>query len=356
MSSDENEAKKGEGQALRSQSILIPSHLTRKEFGKVYVQNLGDELRVEFTVMALDETEGWQTGLALDGSASMRGWYGRQMVNEIPDEVMKHYAEKGWAKQRVVDGRQVYALTPEATEDAKKNRYIRPMENIVQPAARELLSFLASEMDVDSHTTLIYWACGDGSAFEEIGDFGPADCRILDITGPRTVDFGNGTHLLPAMKYFVERFSSAKRAFCVFITDGSLDDLDAVKAYTTELAQDIEAGRRNFTKCVLVGVGPFIDEDQMDALDNLDTGTDVDIWDHSIYKDMRDLTDLTKELVDEDRIVADTAVIYDANENIVARFTDGMPAKVSFKMSITSPDFVLEAGGKRIKQTVEVSA
>lgn len=347
--------QKGEGQALRSQSILVPSHLTRKEFGKVYVQNLGQEVRVEFTAWVPDDAEGWQTGLALDGSASMNGWYGRQVVNEIPDHVMEKYKKKGWVTERTADGRTVYILTGKASKDAKDKGYIRPMPNIVQPVAREMIAYLASEMDVDNRTTLIYWACGDGRAFEEVGDFSKEECQTLNISGPQRTRFGDGTHLLPAMKYFIERFADAKRGIYIFVTDGSLDDLEAAKAYTTELARDIEAGKRNPVKCVLIGVGPLVDEDQMEELDDLDTGTDVDIWDHKIHKDMRGVEEVLVELIDENRIVAPSAVIYDAEENIVARFTDGMPAKVSFTMPISSSHFILEAGGKRINQTVVVS-
>ena len=355
MDNHEAEPQKGEGQALRRQSILIPSHLTRQEFGKVYVQNLGQEVRVEFTAWVPDDAEGWQTGLALDASASMTGWYGRQMVNEIPDSAMQKYIKKGWVKERNADGRAVYILTGKATEDAKAKGYVRPMPNIVEPVAREMIAYLASEMDVDNHTTLIYWACGDGTAFEEVGDFSKEQCAALSVAGPTRERFGDGTYLLPAMKYFINRFTDAKRGIYIFVTDGALDDLEPVKAYTTQLAREIEAESRNPVKCVLIGVGPHIDEDQMEELDDLDTGTDVDIWDHKIQKDMRGVEEVLVELIDENRIVAPTAVIYDAEENVVARFTDGMPAKVEFTMPITSSHFVLEAGGKRINQTVVVT-
>ncbi|MCY2927899.1 MAG: VWA domain-containing protein [Planctomycetota bacterium] len=355
MDNTDSQREKGESQALRSQSILVPSHLTRKEFGKVYVQNLGQQVRVEFTAWVPKDEEGWQTGLALDASGTMKGWYGRRMTNAIPESAMAEYSRKGWVATRVTDGQEVPFLTGKGIEDAKSRGYIRPMENIVQPTARELMSYLASEMDVDNRTTLVYWACGDGGGFEVVGDFSKEECRALEIAGPKKEQFGNGTRLTPVVKYFVDRFSSAKRGIYIFVTDGKLDDLEQVKAYTTELAHEIEAGRRTPVKCVLIGVGLLIDEDQMEQLDDLDTGTDVDIWDHKIHKDMRGVEEVVVELIDESRIVAPSAIIYDAAENVVARFTDGMPAKVSFTMDVASPFFVLEVGGTRIKQTVEVS-
>ena len=349
------ESQGGESQALRQQSILIPSHLTRKEFGKVYVQNLGQQVRVEFTAWVPDDAEGWRTGLALDASASMTGWYGRQMINEIPSKAMKTYIKKGWVKDRDADGCSVHILTGKAVEDAKAKGYVRPMPNIVEPVAREMIGYMANEMDVDNQTTLIYWACGDGSAFEEVGDFTKEQCPTLSVVGPTRERFGDETHLVPAMKYFIDRFADAKRGIYIFVTDGALDDLESAKAYTMQLAREIEAGKRNPVKCVLIGVGPLINEDQMEELDDLDTGTDVDIWDHKIHKDMRGAEEVLVELVDETRIVAPTAVIYDAAGNVVARFTDGMPAKVEFTMPITSSHFVLEVGEERINQTVVVS-
>ena len=353
MNDAEDQVGKQDGQALRGQSVLVPSHLTRKQFGKVYVQNLGDNVRVEFTAWAIEDAEGWQTGLALDASDSMKGWYGRQMTNEIPKDAMKKYVKKKWVTERIIDGRSILTLNGKGTHDAKSRGYIRRMENIVEPTGRELTAYLASELDVDGRCTLIYWACGDGSGFEEVGDFGKDEAKKLEITGPRGVPFGEGTQLLPAMKYFVERFADAKRAFYVFVTDGRLDDLEAVEAYTTELAHRIEEEKQTPVKCVLIGVGPLIDKDQMEELDDLDTGTEIDIWDHKIHKDMRGVEEVLVELVDESKIVAPSATIYDAQDNAVARFTDGMPAKVSFTMDVSSPYFELAVGGERIRQTIE---
>ena len=51
------------------------------------------------------------------------------------------------------------------------------------------------------------------------------------------------TRLLPAVKYFVDRFADAERGMYLFITDGRLDDLAAVKKYTTRLKACEPAGR-----------------------------------------------------------------------------------------------------------------
>jgi hypothetical protein len=38
---------------------------------------------------------------------------------------------------------------------------------------------------------------------------------------------------------------------------------------------------------VLIGVGRDVSEYQMRELDDLDTGTDIDLWDHKIASEMR---------------------------------------------------------------------
>lgn len=90
----------------------------------------------------------------------------------------------------------------------------------------------------------------------------------------------------------------------IFITDGYIDDLETVKQYTTQLAKDIAAGKRKLIKCILIGVGKAVDEKQMIELDDLDTGTEIDIWDHKVADDMRELTEIFAELVEENQIVA----------------------------------------------------
>jgi hypothetical protein len=257
---------------------------------------------------------------------------------------------------KVEDGRQVTVFTKNAYEDAIQRGYLRFTDNIVESLARNFISYLAGQLDSDGGTTVIYWACEDGRKCEVLGDFTEAQCSALEIRGPKKVTFGLGTYLTPAVKYFVDRFADSPRGMYVFLTDGRLDDLEDLKRYTTSLAQAIAAGKRNSVKCVLIGVGDKVDEEQMEQLDDLDTGTEVDIWDHKIAKQMRDVSEIIVELVDENRIVAPTATVCDASGQAVARFTDGLPARAEFTMPASSPYFVLEVGGRQIKQSVVVQA
>src|SRR5204862_7117760 len=134
--------------------------------------------------------------------------------------------------------------------------------------------------------TCSYWAVGPGgSRIQEIGDLTGDQAEQHIFVPPN--DFGTGTQLLPAVEHFVNRFKDAPWGFYVFITDGELHDLEAVKEYSTRLAKDVAAGRRKPLKFVLIGVGDSINEGQMEELDDLDTGTEIDLWDHKIAAHMR---------------------------------------------------------------------
>ncbi|NET54147.1 MAG: VWA domain-containing protein, partial [Merismopedia sp. SIO2A8] len=138
----------------------------------------------------------------------------------------------------------------------------------------------------------------------------------------------------------------------VFITDGKLDDLDAVKKYTIQLAKQIADNKRNFVKFVLVGVGSDIDQHQLEELDDFSTGTGIDIWDYKIAQDMKALVEIFAEVVDENQIVAPTGTIYDSAGNRIKQYTDGLPAKVSLSLPASCQWFELEVYGQRIRQTV----
>ncbi len=337
------------------ESYLIPSNKTAKEFGKVEIFPEGNEIKVEFTILMEPqgaESEGWQTGVALDASASMKDWFGKLIEGRVPPDVINEYKRKGWVEQKVDDGGLFNAFLRDAYEDALKNGYMKFTKNIVQPIARDFISYLAGNLDADGGTTVIYWACGKGSDIEVVGDFTEEECRTLELDGPKQVSFGSGTTLKPAAQYFVDRFKDAKRGMYIFLTDGMIDDIKDVKKYTTRLAKEISAGKCNQVKFVLIGVGNQIDESQMIQLDNLDTGTDIDIWDHKIASEMRALIEIFAEVVDENQIVAPTAIIYDSSGNQVKKFTDGLPAKSSFTMPTKSDWFELHVGNQKIRQEI----
>lgn len=339
-------------QETPTEDFAIPSHVTAKELGKVNVRKGADKLQVQFTILMAPEGEGWKTGVALDASASMKKSYGRGFTGTIPPNIAKRYEKKGWMKSRVEDGRTVKSLQKLGYEDAVEQGYLKITPNVMQSEARKFISYFAGNLDANASTNIIYWAAGNGKKIEPLGDFTEKQCQTLEISGPNKVSFGIGTSLIPAVKYFVEGFAEAPRSIYVFITDGKLDDLDEVKQYTIKLAKDIEAGKRNLVKCVLIGIGEQIDADQLQELDDLDTGTDIDIWDHKIAEQMRALEEIFAEVVNENRLIAPTGTIYDSGGNIIKKYNDGLPTKIIFSMPVDSQYFELEVGGQRIRQTV----
>jgi hypothetical protein len=286
-------------------------------FGKInfWPQPDGSK-RVRAYILVERPFEGAKTGVAIDGSASMRPAYG-------------------------------FAT---GLRGLLSSKHAGP--NLVTPEARKMCAYLARTLDVDIQTAVIYWATGSGSQSTEIiGDLTEAQANSFDFTGPK--QFGGGaTALLPALRYFADRFATARWGMYVFITDGFIDDIKAVKQYTTQLAQSIGAGSRPPLKLVIIGVGDQVDERQMIELDDLDTGTSVDLWDHKIAKDMGQLAEIFAEVVDETVILADNGIVRDAKGNVVREWRDtGLPALLDFSLPAGAANaFVLEFGGQVFRQ------
>jgi hypothetical protein len=342
-------------------SHQLPSSIVAKEFGEVNVKRTRQSCDVSFTILMEPtgtSSEGWQTGVALDASGSMSGVFGKGLLNgpqgDPPTSLLQQYQSQGWLELVQHQGETYVILNDQAKADLVQRGYRRWSQNEIEPLARRVTAYLASNLDADGGTTVIYWACGDGSQIEVVGDLTTEDCERATFAGPKGVDFGGGTILTPAVKYFADRFADAKNGMYIFITDGELQDLEDVKRYTIQLCREIQAKRRNPLKCVLIGIGDDINEDQMEELDDLESGTDVDIWDHKIARDMRSLVEIFAEVVSENQIVAPSARILDATGQVVKNFSDGLPAKVSFSMPPMSDWFELEVSGQRIRQSVVI--
>lgn len=347
--------------AAEPASHQLPSQMVAKQFGEVNVRKLNGQWEVSMTILMEPQgkdAEGWQTGVAIDASGSMKGVFGVgiDVTRQLPDSLVQSYVQKGLLQFVQHQGQNVPILSDAGERALVQQGYAKWTNNEVEPAARRFTAYLASNLDADGGTTVIYWACGDGSQMEVIGDYTAEQCEAAPFKGPSKAGFGNRTVLTPAVKYFADRFADAKNGMYVFITDGELHDLEDVKRYTIKLCKDIEAKRRNPLKCVLIGMGSSINEDQMEQLDDLDSGTEVDIWDHKIAKDMRTITEIFAELVSENQIVAPTGRILDASGQVARAYTDGLPAKIEFTMPATSDWFELEVGGERIRQSVIIPA
>lgn len=291
--------------------LTLDSNKVVEPFAKVvYWLQADGGIRIRAYVLMERTIEGAQTGIALDGSGSMNEAYG--------------FSNQG---QQMAN-------------------------NIISPLAQKMCSYLARQLDADGGTTAIYWATGDnGNQVEVIGDLTSDQAETYLFRGP--AEFGSSTRLQPAVQYFVERFEDADWGMYIFVTDGEIHDLDDVARYTTKLAREIAAGRRNKLKMVLIGVGNAVNEAQMEALDNLETGTNVDLWDHKIAAQMQHLAEIFAEVVDEATIVAPSGLIRDEHSSIVRDYRDtGVPALLEFVLPAGSRAFSLEINGQMITQAL----
>ncbi len=276
-------------------------------FGEVNVHTTNRNVwRVTATILMEPRREGTQTGIALDGSSSMRLLYGLGSLGV----------------------------------------------NQVTPVAQRICSYLANKIDADGGTTFIHWATGwRGDQIEVVGDLRAEEALQHTFGPPR--EFGNDTQLLPAVRYFVERFHDAPWGFYVFITDGSINDMGPLKSYTTHLARAIAAGKRNPLKFVLIGVGNGVDKEQLESLDDLHTDTSIDLWDHKIAREMRVLQDIFAEAVDRNARVADHGKVLDSLGRVVKDYTGvGLPGFLEFDLPIGSEAFVLEMNDRQIRQAI----
>ncbi len=282
-------------------------------FGEVNVYPHGGKTRVVATILMEPHKEGAQTGIAIDGSASMSKLFG---LGARP-------------------------ISPLFGGNKATNE--------VAPVAQRICAYLARKLDSDGGTTAIYWSVGmGGSEVQVIGDLTAEQAEQYPFKPPE--DLGTGTQLLPAVRYFVERFQDAPFGFYAFITDGELHDLNEVKAYSVRLAKDIAAGKRRPVKFVLIGLGDQVNEVQMTELDDLETGTDVDLWDHKLAAEMRQLADIFAEVVDKNTRVAESGKILDPQGRVVKDYATGVPAYLEFEIDAGADYFTLEFQGNKVHQ------
>lgn len=328
-------------------------HTLRKDmvvepFGKINYWNQPNGSRhVRAYILMEQRVEGAQTGVAIDGSGSMAPNFGKKslrQVRQITPQDQQALQRAGLGSVAPNDGRRVGLLVQLGVYQE-----FPAGANIVEDQARQMTAYL-SRFDADGGTTVIYWATADGKQIEVVGDLTHDQCPAASFGGP--AQFGAATFLTPAIRYFVERFQDAKWGMYVFITDGQLHDLEEVKKYCTQLAREISAGRRNNLKFVLIGVGEDIDEKQMEELDDLDTGTEIDLWDHKIARQMTQLAEIFTEVVSEAFIVApQLGIVRDSNGSIVKDYRDtGLPALIQFDLPPNATEFRLELGDNTIVQ------
>ncbi|ELS30390.1 MULTISPECIES: OmpA family protein [Pseudanabaena] len=358
---------------INPKSFQMPANLVANEFGEVNVfrdrfpspnnpipNDPIPQCRVEFTIAMEPEgkfAEGWRTGLALDASASMKRAYGRKVEARVDPELLTAYIKEGRLRSYLEDGEPIRKIQRDAFAEIKERGYeVNYTENILQPLVQNFTAYLAENLDGTGKTSLLYWGCGAGDEIQVLGEFDAVSCQQLAIAGPATFKLGKTTKLLPAIAYFVDRNRQAPRGIYIFLTDGRIDDLEQVKNYTKELALEIAVGKRNYLKLILIGIGNDVDRYQLQELDDLDTGLDIDLWDYKIASEMTSLTQIFAEVVNDHQIIAANGAIYDDRGNCVKAYTHGLPARIDFMMPHDCQWFELVVGDRRIRQSVVLGA
>ena len=282
----------------------------RRPFSDVH--RTGD--RVIATLLHDPTVEGLDVALYMDGSASMEPQYGPRGV----------LAKLG------------------------------PVRNNVEPQMRWMLEYLAQK-DRDGKCRVAYWATGDGTQLEHLGDMTGEQAKDAKFPGPR--QYGKGTVMLPVLRdymaYLRDRAGAgARRGLAVIVTDSELWDASDVKAYSTKVAEEITAGRLPMLNFVFVGVGPSVNEAQMEDICHEAYPGLGHLWCHRHVDRMEEMADLVAVLVDATMTVADSGAVYDARGPLLHRWEGRLPAVLEFPVPADCTAFVLEVNGQRFEQPI----
>jgi hypothetical protein len=222
--------------------------------------------------------------------------------------------------------------------------------NYVQAVARKIGEILCN-VSRSGKVHLLYWALGAGGAGTElIGELNAEACTKAQITGPSKKNWGTGTQLLPPVRHIVEAVAAQSDfTMGVLITDGIVEDFDAVVKYCYKVGEDIVAGRRKTIKLVLIGVGDEIDEEQLSNLNDMFEPTPlkgkVDLWATGIAADIQEEADIIAilfgELMREEDIIASTGRVV-SNGATLKTFADGLPGKFRFSLPKGCTEFTVQ--------------
>lgn len=282
-----------------------------------------EEGHVRATLLHDPTVEGLDVALYMDGSGSMKEEY------EYPKEPRGFFA---WLMGQ-----------PEKAAE----------RNAVEPQVRWMLEYLASK-DRNGLLRVGYWACGErGDAVEVIGELDGKKANTYAFPGPRHL--GRYTHLAPAVRDFVKYLKAqvpagARRGCGVFVTDGHIHDLEDVEKLTGEIASEIARGRLPRVNFVLVGVGPKVDEEQLERIAHTEHASVGHLWCHRVAAEIKQVAELVAVLVDETMTVAAGGTIYDHRGKVLREYEGRLPAVLEFDVPEGTESFTLEVNGQRFTQ------
>jgi hypothetical protein len=189
-----------------------------------------------------------------------------------------------------------------------------------------------------------------------------------EFPGPR--EFGDGTHLLPAIRDFVGYVQGLMNggevihvAFGVIVTDGLLHDAEEAIGYTRDaLIPAIQSGKFPKTVFTTVGVGPEVSEEQLEELEHQTAPEGFaehtkGVFCYALADQISQVPQLVSHLLDANApAFYGGAVIRDQNGAIVATYEDMVPVVVDFKLPVMRDTmfFTLEASGRKIEQRLKV--
>lgn len=231
---------------------------------------------------------------------------------------------------------------------------LAPVKNLVEPQMRWMLEYLANK-DRDGVLRVAYWATGDGSQLEILGDLAGKDAQSYKFPGPQF--YGKGTVLLPVLRDYIAHIrkevdKGARRGLAVIITDSQIHDAADVKAYAVQVAKEISAGRLPRLNFVLVGVGEQVDEEQMEEICHGEYPGVGHLWCHRVADRMEEMAELVAVLVDSTMTVAAGGTIYDDKGNILKVYEARLPAVLEFNVPEGCAAFTLEVAGQKFTQPI----
>ena len=231
---------------------------------------------------------------------------------------------------------------------------LAPVKNLVEPQMRWMLEYLATK-DRDGVLRVCYWATGDGSQIEVVGDLSGAQAQSYKFPGPQF--YGKGTVMLPVLRDYVAHLRTqvekgARRGLAVIITDSQLHDAADIRAYSTQVAKEIAAGRLPRVNFVLVGVGDQVDEEQMEEICHEEYPGVGHLWCHRVADRMEEMAELVAVLVDETMTVAAGGTIYDDQGKVVKVYEARLPAVLEFQVPEHCKAFTLEVAGQKFTQPI----
>ena len=226
--------------------------------------------------------------------------------------------------------------------------------NLVEPQVQWMLEYLATK-DRNGMLRVAYWACNMGHDIEVIGELRGVDVKAYKFPGPEKM--GAKTFLKPALEDYITYLKTqvaegAQQGCAIFITDGVLDDAEAVKTYSKWVAKSIVDGSLPRVNFVLVGVGDAVDEEQLEEICHHEYPGVGHLWCHRIAEEITEVAQLVAVLVDENMTVAAGGTVYDDKGKVIKVYEARLPAVLEFTVPEGCDSFTLEVSGQRYTQVI----